>query len=130
MTMSAQEFYDRTVKAAFDGTFPGWDPVNKTCEYRIGAHRCLVGNIIPEKLITPKCADELLAELFRIQWKGCIPEGVTVAGMGKLQLLHDTWAQKDDCWDGKGFVTAFNNHFFCPQGVVKATPEEAERRYK
>jgi hypothetical protein len=123
-TAEAQEYYDQLVRAALDGTFPGYDHDDGRCVYRTedGKHRCAVGIRVPDHFFTEfdtTCwglFDELPGEV----QAAVTPRGFNGEDMLAVQRVHDKTVYGCE-WDAVTFLEALNQ-LRCFAGCRKVNP--------
>jgi hypothetical protein len=121
--MTKQEYYNKLVKCASDGTFPSGGEGG--CWYRNGPHQCAVGILIPESMYL-SAFEGLPVDCLFVNEKlpyDLIPESMTLSDLLNLQNVHDTNAREG--WNSNKFIQSINIAG-CFQDVVQVLSQSEE----
>lgn len=89
--MTNQEYYDKLVCAALDGTFPSYDENQNICMYRHGNHRCAVGILIPD--------EEYSESMEKRSADTLVENGLFKTTLSKDILQSAQYSHDDSSWD-------------------------------
>jgi hypothetical protein len=95
--LTRQQYYNKLVKCALDGTFPATDHSNFP-EYRTDdGRRCAVGILIPKKKYDPKIEDHNVNEsIVKDGGYVTVPKGMTYKELYGVQDTHDRICNEQD----------------------------------